>query len=67
MAKNKEFLKLLIDKDISRPRLAEKLGVTEQTVYYWIIGRNLPSMKYVIHMAKIFKVSIVSLWEMFNK
>ena len=67
MKKNKEFLKLLIDKEISKTELAEKIGVTWQTVYNWSIGRNKPSMEKTIKMAEVLGVSSEYIYKIFTK
>ncbi len=61
MKQNKEFLKLLIDKDLSKTEVAKKVGVTWQTVYYWSIGRNKPSTEKAIKLSLILGVSLEDL------
>ena len=66
MEQNKEFLKLLIDKDMSNTKFAEKIGVSWQTVYYWSIGRNKPSLINVLKMAELLCLSAEELYKMFD-
>ena len=67
MAKNKQFRKLLKERKVKRKALAERLGVSVRTVEYWISGRNRPSMQYVIAMAKLFDMSIESVYAIFKE
>ena len=67
MAKNKKFRKLLKERNVKRKVLAERLGVSVRTVEYWISGRNRPSMQYVIAMAKLFDMSIESVYVIFKE
>ena len=67
MAKNKEFRKLLKERGVKRKTLAERLGVSVRTVEHWLNGRNRPSMQYVIAMAKIFDMSIESMYAIFKE
>ena len=66
MAKNKKFLELLKKQGLKQARLADKLGVSTQTIHYWMNGRNRPSMQYVIAMAKLFDMSIESVYAIFK-
>ena len=66
MAKNKKFRKLLKERNVKRKVLAERLGVSVRTVEYWLSGRNRPSMQYVIAMAKLFEMSIESVYAVFK-
>lgn len=66
MAKNKKFRKLLRERNMKHKALAERLGVSVRTVEHWISGRNRPSMQYVIAMAKLFDMSIESLYAIFK-
>lgn len=66
MAKNKKFRKLLKERNVKRKVLAERLGVSVRTVEYWLYGRNRPSMQYVIAMAKLFEMSIESVYAIFK-
>ena len=67
MAKNKQFRKLLKERKVKRKALAERLGVSVRTVEYWISGRNRPAMQYVIAMAKLFDMSIESVYAIFKE
>lgn len=67
MAKNKKFRKLLKERNVKRKALAERLGVSVRTVEYWLYGRNRPSMQYVIAMAKLFDMSIESVYAIFKE
>lgn len=66
MAKNKKFRKLLKERGIKSERLAERLGVSKRAVEYWISGRNRPSMLNVIAMAKLFDMTIESVYAIFK-
>ena len=66
MAKNKKFRKLLKDKNMKRKALAERLGVSVMTVGNWINGKFRPSIQYVIAMAKLFDMSIESVYAIFK-
>ena len=65
MAKNKKFRKMLKERNVKRKALAERLGVSVRTIEYWLNGRNRPSMQYVIAMAKLFDMSIESIYGLF--
>ena len=67
MAKNKKFRKLLKERNVKRKALAERLGVSVRTVEHWLNGRNRPSMQYVIDMAKLFEMSIESVYAIFKE
>lgn len=66
MAKNKKFRKLLKERNVKRKALAERLGVNVRTVEHWLNGRNRPSMQHVIAMAKLFDMSIESMYAIFK-
>ena len=67
MKRNKEFLKLLIDKDMSKAELARGLGVSWQTVYNWSIGRNKPNAEIVNKVAESLGVSTDYIDKLFAK
>lgn len=67
MAKNKKFRKLLKERGVKRKTLAERLGVSVRTVEHWLSGRNRPSVIYVIAMAKLFDMSIESVYAIFKE
>lgn len=59
MNKNLKFEKLLneFNKGIKaggQSKLAEKLGVSAQTVSSWINGKTIPSQENIVQLAKIF-------------
>ncbi|MBQ9728206.1 MAG: helix-turn-helix transcriptional regulator [Clostridia bacterium] len=66
MKKNKEFLKLLIDKDLSKVKVAQFVGVSWQTIYYWSIGRSKPSAGALIKLSEILDMSIEQLYKLFS-
>jgi DNA-binding XRE family transcriptional regulator len=66
MAKNKQFRKLLKERKVKRKALAERLGVSVRTVEYWISGRNRPSIINIIAMAKMFNMTIESMYAIFK-
>ncbi len=66
MAKNKKFRKLLKEKNVKRKALAERLGVSVRTVEYWLNGRNRPSIINIIAMAKMFNMTIESMYAIFK-
>lgn len=67
MTKNKKFCKLLKERKMKRKTLSERLGVSVRCVEYWLSGRNRPSVVYVIAMAKIFDMSIESIYAIFKE
>lgn len=67
MAKNKKFRKLLKERNVKRKALAERLGVNVRTVEYWISGRNRPSIISIIAMAKMFNMTIESMYAIFKR
>ena len=66
MAKNKAFLKLLKDKGYNYSSLSQKIGVSDMAVRHWINGRNRPSMISIMYMAKLFNMSIESVYSLFK-
>ena len=66
MAKNKKFRNLLKERNVKRKALAERLGVRVRTVEYWISGRNRPSIINIIAMAKMFNMTIESMYAIFK-
>jgi len=49
-----EFLKnYRVDKNISRERLARKLGVTHQTIYNWENEKTIPNLATVQGVRKL--------------
>ncbi len=67
MKKNKKFLRLLFEKELSKTDLAEKIDVTWQTVYHWSIGRNKPSAEKMVKMAEVFGVTFEDIYKIFNE
>lgn len=67
MEKNKEFLKLLVENGLKQKELAKELGVTTQTIHFWIIGRNKPSLEHVLKMSKLMDMSIDEICDIFWK
>lgn len=67
MAKNKKFRKFLKERRVKRKVLAERLKISVRTIEYWESGRNRPSMLNVIAMAKLFEMSIESMYEIFKE
>ena len=67
MAKNKQFRKLLKERKVKLKALAERLGVSVRTVEYWISGRNRPSIISIIAMAKMFNMTIESMYAIFKR
>lgn len=67
MKQNKIFLKLLIDKDLSKTEIAQKVGVSWQTVYYWSIGRNKPSIEKALALSELLGVTVEQLYRMLMK
>ena len=65
--KNKKFLDLLKEKGLKNQRLADKLNVSVRSVEHWINGRNRPSIPYVIAMAKLFNMSVESVYKIFKE
>ena len=56
-----EYLKLIrTDKKISQEYLAERLGVSRQSVSKWETGENYPSMQNIMALCTIFKCRIKS-------
>ena len=53
----KRLKELCIEKGISVPNLAEKLGVSKQAVYAWINARKAPSIDHICEIADILQVS----------
>ena len=60
----------MISKNIKRYRLkngytqtmlAEKIGVKQSTIANYENGRNLPSTKHLLRLAKVFKVTVEDL------
>ena len=47
--------------NMSQEALAEKLGVSRQTIYKWENGVTYPDMAYAMDIAKIFNVTVDSL------
>lgn len=66
MEKNEKFEMLLIKKRLSKTKLAAKVGVTCQTVYYWSIGRNKPSYDKAVTLSKELDVPITQVYKMFK-
>lgn len=50
----------------SQTKLANDLGINHSTVACWISGRNKPSPDLIKKMAKLFKVSVVEIQEVFG-
>ena len=67
MKQNKKFLKLLIDQNLSKTQLSQKLNVSWQTVYYWSIGRNKPSAQKALELSKILGLSVEQILQMFEE
>lgn len=42
----------------SKTQISKELGLGRNQIYYWIIGRNEPSITDMIKLAKYFEVSI---------
>ncbi len=45
------------EQDLSQTQLAEKLGLSQDTISLWELDKALPDVLSVIKMAKIFNVS----------
>lgn len=49
--------KLRCDSDISQAELARRLGVTRSSVNAWELGISMPTIQYVIEMARLWHVT----------
>ena len=67
MAKNKKFRNLLRGRGMKRKTLSERLGVSVRCVEYWLNGRNRPSMLNIMAMAKLFDMTIESVYAIFKE
>jgi len=53
-----EKIKLLRERsDLTQSDLARQLGLTRSSVNAWEMGLSVPSTKYIVELAKTFKVS----------
>ncbi len=66
MLKNTKFLVFLRSKGFNASKLANKLGVSERSIQYWINGRNKPSLIQLINMSKLFDLKIETIYGMFK-
>ena len=48
---------LRLENNLSQPKLAEKIGVTQKAIDFWEKGINEPKVSYVIKLAIFFGVS----------
>ena len=53
-----KILKLRKEKKLSQEQLAEKLGVTRQTISKWELNETTPDIKQAKELSKIFKISL---------
>lgn len=51
----------------AQTKLANDLGIGQSTVACWISGRNKPSVDLIKKMAKLFKISLAEMQEVFNE
>ena len=63
MKKNKEFEILLIEKGISKTELAEKVGVTWQTIWHWATGRNKPKIDSASKLAEALGITVAEVYK----
>lgn len=54
----KNIKKIRTEKNIFQKTLAEKLGITRQTLSYWELGICEPDVDTIIKLAKYFNVSL---------
>lgn len=54
--KRTEFVRLLDQHFLTYADVAERVGVTKNTVYYWAAGRAQPSKKNIRKIAEAFEV-----------
>lgn len=66
MEKNRKFQKFLIEQSLTKYRLAQKLGVSWQTIYNWELGRNQPSAQHILAMSRILGVSAEDILKIFE-
>lgn len=67
MEKRKELLKLLVDKGITQVELAQRIGVSFQSLNYWISGKRNPSLKSIEHLSKELGMSTDEIINLFLK
>lgn len=54
---SEQIRKLLVRLTISKRKFCEKLPVTRSVLYYWMSGKSIPSLDYLIRLADYFKCS----------
>jgi transcriptional regulator with XRE-family HTH domain len=52
---------------MTKYKIAEKLGVSHQSVYDWYNGKTIPTTKNLIELSKILKVPIETVLASFKK
>lgn len=53
-----DAVRSLVDKEGSRVKFADKLGVSKQTVNNWVNGANAPDIEMIAEIARIFRVPL---------
>lgn len=64
---SKKLTSLLNEKGISQEQLAQKIGVSRQTVNYYVNGRTLPTSEVLMRIAEYFNVTVESMLSMPNE
>ena len=54
----RQFIKLLKNNKVSRYKLQKNTEISKSTMYYWQIGKSIPTMDSIIKLAKFFNCSI---------
>lgn len=58
MTFGENLVNLRKSKGVSQERLAERLGLTRQTISKWELNQSTPDLNYIIQMSEYFEVSI---------
>ena len=61
MKTNEKIIKYRKDNNLSQEQLAEKIGVTRQSISKWEAGQSQPSNDNLTELSKVFNISIARL------
>ncbi len=62
----KSFRELLDENLITTTDLAKKLGLTRQSVNYWVTGENYPKVKDLYKIAKVIGTDVLTVYKSFT-